>query len=93
MTNYSSSFKGLLMRIDKFLNTTNILKRRAIAKELLENKLIKLNGNIIKASKDVKVGDIIEITFLEYTKKYKILALPESKNIPKNTKNSYVNEI
>lgn len=81
------------MRIDKFLNTTNVLKRRAIAKELLEHKLVRLNGNVIKASKEVRVGDILEITFLEYTKKYRVLAIPESKNIPKNAKGSYVEEV
>lgn len=80
------------MRIDKFLNTTNILKRRNIAKELLGNKLVSLNGAIIKPSKEVKIGDIIEIKFLEYTKKYEVLAIPESKNIPKNAKQNYIKE-
>lgn len=81
------------MRIDKFLNTTNVLKRRSVAQDLIKNNLVSINGAVVKQSREVKIGDIVEIKFLEYTKKYKILAIPESKNIPKNTKSSFVEEI
>lgn len=81
------------MRIDKFLNTTNILKRRSIAQDMIANKLVSVNSNIVKSSKEVKIGDIIEVRFLEYTKKYEILALPESKNIKKNDKQIYIKEL
>ncbi len=81
------------MRIDKFLNTTNILKRRSVAQDLIKNNLVSINGVVVKQSREVKIGDIVEIKFLEYTKKYKILAIPESKNIPKNAKNNFVEEI
>lgn len=80
------------MRIDKFLNTTNTLKRRSIAQDMIENGLVSINGVVAKSSKDVKIGDIIEIKFLEYTKKYEILSIPESKNIPKNQKQNYIKE-
>lgn len=80
------------MRIDKFLNTTNILKRRSIAQDMIENGLVNINGVVAKSSKDIKIGDIIEIKFLEYTKKYEILSIPESKNIPKNQKQNYIKE-
>lgn len=80
------------MRIDKFLNTTNTLKRRSIAQDMIENGLVSINGVVAKSSKDVKIGDIIEIRFLEYTKKYEILSIPESKNIPKNQKQNYIKE-
>lgn len=81
------------MRIDKFLNTTNILKRRSLAQDLIAHNLVSINGAIVKASRAVKVGDIIEIKFLEYTKKYKVLAIPQGKNIPKYEKNIFVEEI
>ena len=81
------------MRIDKFLNATNILKRRSMAKDLLENHLVSINGSIIKASKNVKVGDIIEIRFLEYSKKYEVLMIAITKTLPKNQKQEYVKEI
>lgn len=81
------------MRIDKFLNTSNIVKKRAVAQDLIEHKLVSVNGIIVKSSKEVKVNDIIEITFLEYSKKYKILAIPTTKNIPKNAKHLFFEEI
>lgn len=81
------------MRIDKFLNTTNILKRRSIAQDLIKNNLVSVNGTVVKSSREVKIGDIVEIKFLEYIKKYKILAIPESKNIPKNAKSLFIEEI
>ncbi|RAX55001.1 hypothetical protein CCY99_02200 [Helicobacter sp. 16-1353] len=80
------------MRIDKFLNTTNILKRRTIAQDMIENKLIFINGAVVKSSREVKVGDIIEVRFLETIKKYQVLKIPESKNIPKNQKELYIKE-
>lgn len=81
------------MRIDKFLNTTNILKRRAFAQEMIEHKLVSVNGAVTKASRAVKIGDIIEVRFLEYAKKYRVLALPQGKNIPKSEKNNFVEEM
>ena len=81
------------MRIDSFLNTTNILKRRSMAQDLIKNNLVWVNGAVVKASREVKIGDIVEIKFLEYTKKYKILAIPQSKNVPKNAKNDFWEEV
>ncbi len=48
------------MRIDKFLNAVNITKRRTIAQDMIDNKVIKIAGIPVKASRNVKVGDIIE---------------------------------
>ena len=81
------------MRIDSFLNATNILRRRSLAQDLIKNNLVSVNGGIVKASREVKIGDIVEIKFLEYSKKYKILAIPQSKNVPKNAKNDFWVEI
>ncbi len=81
------------MRIDKFLNGVNIVKRRAIATEMLDEGVVFINGNKAKKSKEVKVGDIIEIKYLNGTKKYKVLKLPESKTIPKSKKDEYINEL
>lgn len=81
------------MRIDKFLNTTNILKRRSLAQDLIKNNLVSVNGVVVKASKEVKIGDMVEIKFLQYSKKYKILAIPQNKNIPKNAKNDFWEEM
>lgn len=81
------------MRIDKFLNTTNILKNRATAQDMIENRLVCVNSLPVKPSNLVKIGDIIEVRFLEYAKKYEILAIPATKSIKKSEKSLYVREI
>ena len=81
------------MRIDKFLSSVNILKRRAIAQDMCENGVVSVNNAIAKSSKEVRVGDIIELRYLEYTKKYEILALPTTKPIPKSQSKEYFREL
>ena len=81
------------MRIDKFLNNVNIVKRRSIADEMCKEGVVFLNGKKAKPSKDVKVGDIIEIHYLSGIKKYEVLKIPETKTIPKSKKSEYVKEI
>ncbi|EDM24287.1 RNA-binding S4 domain-containing protein [Caminibacter mediatlanticus TB-2] len=81
------------MRIDKFLNAVNIVKRRAIATEMLDEGVVFVNGKKAKKSKEIKIDDIIEIKYLNGSKKYKVLKLPESKTIPKSKKDEYVKEI
>ncbi|EAH7303686.1 RNA-binding S4 domain-containing protein [Campylobacter coli] len=78
------------MRVDKFLNAVNITKRRAISEDMCRSGVVGINGVIVKASKEVKVGDIISLHFTDYTQEYKILALPTTKNIPKNAQSEYV---
>jgi len=81
------------LRIDKFLNSVNIVKRRSIADEMCKEGVVFINGKKAKPSKDVKVGDKIEIHYLSGIKKYEVLKLPETKTIPKSKKNEYVKEI
>ncbi|ECK7705686.1 RNA-binding S4 domain-containing protein [Campylobacter coli] len=78
------------MRVDKFLNAVNITKRRAISEDMCRSGVVGINGVIVKASKEVKVGDIISLHFTDYTQEYKVLALPTAKNIPKNAQSEYV---
>jgi Ribosome-associated heat shock protein implicated in the recycling of the 50S subunit (S4 paralog) len=47
------------MRIDKYLKLTRLIKRRTIAKELLDRGIFTINGKIAKPSSEVKVNDII----------------------------------
>lgn len=49
------------MRIDDFLSTVGLIKRRSIAKELADNGLVQVNGRTIKASYQVKDRDIVAI--------------------------------
>lgn len=65
------------MRIDKFLKISRIIKRRTVANDACDASHVKVNGRTVKASYDVKEGDIIEITFGEKTLKVKVLDVKE----------------
>lgn len=81
------------MRVDKFLNTVNIVKRRAISEDMCKSGVVSINGVVAKASKDVKVNDEISIKFINYVDRYKVIALPQTKSIPKNMQEMYVIKI
>lgn len=49
------------MRIDKYLKVARLTKRRVVAKVLLEEASIKVNGRNVKPSYDVKLNDEIEL--------------------------------
>lgn len=51
------------MRLDKFLKVSRLIKRRTLAKEVADQGRIQLNGQVAKASTDVKVGDELQIRF------------------------------
>ena len=50
------------MRLDKYLKVSRLIKRRTVANEACDNGRISVNGRVVKASYDVKVGDKIEIS-------------------------------
>ena len=49
------------MRLDKYLKVSRLIKRRTVANEACDNGRIRVNGRVVKASYEVKVGDRIEI--------------------------------
>lgn len=81
------------MRVDKFLNVVNITKRRAVAEDMCRSNVVSINDSVAKPSKEVKVGDIISIKFTAHTDKYRVLAVPTSKNIPKNAQADFVEKL
>jgi ribosomal 50S subunit-recycling heat shock protein len=81
------------MRIDKFLSAVNIVKRRTIAQDMIKEGVVALNDSVAKGSKEVKVGDVITITYLKSTQKFKVLAIPVTKSTPKAQRDKYVKEV
>ena len=65
------------MRLDKYLKVTRIIKRRTVANDACDGALVTVNGKPAKASYDVKIGDIIEVTFGEKTLKVKVTDIKE----------------
>lgn len=49
------------MRIDKYLKVSRIIKRRTLAKEALDLGKVFVNGRVVKAAYEVKVGDQITL--------------------------------
>ena len=70
------------MRIDKYLKVSRLIKRRTVANDACDSENIAVNGKTVKASYDVKEGDIISITFGEKTLKVRVTDVREhvSKN-------------
>jgi ribosome-associated heat shock protein Hsp15 len=81
------------MRIDKFLNSVNLTKRRSIAEDMLANKVVFINDIAVKKAKEVKIDDIIKLQYLEYDEKYKVLEIPKTKSTPKSAQGEYVCQI
>ena len=57
---------------------TRIIKRRTVANEACDAAHVTVNGRPAKASYDVKVGDILEITFGARTLRIRVLEVKET---------------
>ena len=65
------------MRLDKFLQTSRIVKRRAVASELCGRGRVRVNGRPCKAGKELQVGDALSLQFRSGSVfECKILELP-----------------
>ena len=64
-------------RLDKYLKVSRIIKRRTVANEVCDAGHVVVSGRVVKASYDVKEGDILEIQFGEKITKYKVLNVTE----------------
>ncbi len=65
------------MRLDKFLKVSRIIKRRTVANEACDAGRVTVNGKVARASYDVKVGDVVEISFGARTVKFEILQVTD----------------
>ena len=65
------------MRLDKYLKVSRLIKRRTIANEACDSGRISVNGKVQRASYDVKVGDVISISFGERQVEAKVLSEKE----------------
>ena len=65
------------MRLDKFLKVSRIIKRRTVANDACDAARVSVNGRVVKASYDVKVGDVLEITFGQRLMKVRVKDVKE----------------
>ena len=60
------------------MKVSRLIKRRTVANEACDGERVSVNGRIVKASYDVKIGDVLEIRFGQKTVKVEVLSLSES---------------
>lgn len=66
------------MRLDKYLKVSRLIKRRTVANDACDAGRVMVNDKVVKASYDVKVGDIIEISFGNKSVKVKVTMIADS---------------
>ena len=69
--------KWYIMRLDKYLKVSRIIKRRTVANEACDNARVSANGRPVKASYQVKIGDVLEVAFGNSILTLEVLALNE----------------
>ena len=66
------------MRLDKYLKVSRLIKRRTVANEACDNGRISVNGRVVKASYEVKVGDRLEINLGSRTVAVEVMQIAET---------------
>ena len=68
------------MRLDKYLKVSRLIKRRTVANDACDGERVSVNGRQVKASYQVKLGDVIEIAFGNRTMKVEVTQISETAN-------------
>ena len=67
------------VRIDKWLWAVRIFKTRSLASEAIKSGKVKFDGSNVKTSKEVKIGDVYEITIGQLRKTIQVKAILENR--------------
>ena len=65
------------MRLDKWLKLSRLIKRRTVANEACDNQRVSVNGRPVRASYEVRPGDVVELRFGERAVKVEVLSINE----------------
>jgi ribosome-associated heat shock protein Hsp15 len=78
---FESCQKILIMsvRIDKYLWSVRIFKTRSLAADFCKNGRVSIDGDIVKPSREVKIGQEIAVKKSPIWHKYKIKDIPKSR--------------
>jgi ribosomal 50S subunit-recycling heat shock protein len=66
------------MRLDKYLKVSRLIKRRTVANEACDSARVSVNGKVVKASYDVKVGDTVTVSFGQKNVTVRVLEIKET---------------
>lgn len=67
------------MRIDKFLWSIRFYKTRSVATDEIKKNRVSIGEGVVKASKEVKEGDVIKIRKNQIDYKIKVIQIPKSR--------------
>lgn len=67
------------MRIDKFLWSVRFFKTRSIAAEEIKKNRVSISDQVVKASREVKIGEIIKVRRNQIDYKILVKDLPKSR--------------
>ncbi len=76
------------MRLDDYISTIRIVKRRTVAKEMIEGGRVKLNGRAVKPAHPVKTGDLIRVSYPNRLVEIEVLEVP-GRSVPKDACEKY----
>ena len=65
------------MRLDKWLKVSRLIKRRTVANEACDNGRVTANGRPVKASYDVKEGDVLDLKFGEKAIRVEVVSVAD----------------
>ena len=68
------------MRLDKYLKNTRLIKRREVAKVLIDEGSILVNKKVVKPSYVVKLNDVVSLRLGERFIVIKIIEISENVN-------------
>lgn len=67
------------IRIDKWMWAVRLFKTRSLAADYCEKGRVKINEQVVKASRSVKIGEVIVIHLGPFQKQVKVLQLTEKR--------------
>ncbi len=79
------------MRLDDYLSTVGVIKRRTIAKELGQNGMLAVNGRTVKPAYQVRVGDVVQVKGT-HAVTVEVIDIP-SGSVPKDQRDRYFKTI
>lgn len=68
----------IIMRLDKFLKVSRILKRRTVAQDAANGGKVDVNGRPAKPACQLKVGDLVRVHFATADLTFRVKMLKET---------------
>ena len=72
------------MRLDLYLKASRLILRRTLAQQFCDANKVKVNAIKAKSSREIKVGDEIEIKKGSRLTRVKVLQVPDKKQVAKH---------